>query len=210
MLEKKINSLKNVIFVKGSICLSLVLCSLWIISFLTDDYADALVKLEEVKPMIAETRLKLHEITDGNANIAEAVEKYNEIYGKTEEARCKEYQDLLFKIGELRSKYNLPDPINTTISVKPNKLNIVHNKASYIGVYDLKIEFSAYDIREGFEIYSDILSLLPQYTMIYFMDIKENSAVNLKNLSAEGTKAPLLRGKVYVRLRDVVSSKVRN
>ena len=104
MLEKKINNLKNIIFVKGSICISLILCSIWIISFLKDDYSDAIERLELVRPMIAETRIKLHEITDSNSNVSEGLEKYNQIYGKTEEARCKEYQDLLVKIADLRTK----------------------------------------------------------------------------------------------------------
>ena len=162
--------------------------------------------------MIAETRIKLHEITDSNSNVSEGLEKYNQIYGKTEEARCKEYQDLLLKIADLRTKYSLSEPIGATMSPKPNKLNISHNKASYISAYDLKIEFGAYDIGEVFEIYNDILSLLPEYSMVYFVNIKESSTITPKSISVlrVDAKPILIRGKIYIKLRDVVYTKPIN
>lgn len=209
MLEKKINNLKNIIFVKGSICISLILCSIWVISFLKDDYYDAIQRLDLVRPMIAETRIKLHEITDSNSNVSEGLEKYNQIYSKTDEARCKEYQDLLVKIADLRTKYSLSEPIGATMSGKPSKLNISHNKASYISSYDLKIEFGAYDIAEVFEIYNDILSLLPEYSMVYFVSIKESSIITPKSIPVlrVDAKPVLMRGKIYIKLRDVVYTK---
>ena len=177
---------------------------------MNDDYLDAQDRLSVVKPMISETRLKLHEITDNHANISEGLRKYNEIYGKTEEARCKEYQDLLLKIGDLRVKYNLPEPINVTMSSKPNKLNIAHNKASYISVYDLKIEFDIYEVAEAFEIYHEILSLLPEYSLIYFVNIKESTTLTLKNISLlrVDSKPALIKCKIYSKIRDVVYMKL--
>jgi len=211
MLEKKIHSLKNLIFIKASICVSLTLCSIWVISFLTNDYTDALARLDLIKPMIGETRIKLREITDSNSNVSEGIEKYHKIYGKTEEARCKEYKDLLVKIADLRAKYSLSEPISTAMSTKPNKLNTAHNKASYISIYDLKIDFGAYDIAEVFDIYNDILSLLPEYSMVYLINIKETSTITPKSISAlrVDAKPILMRGKIYIKLRDVVYTKSR-
>lgn len=205
MLEKKISSLKNIIFIKGSLCIVLVLFGLWAISFLRDEYADSQYRLDLVKPIIAETKIKLHEITGSNSDVSAGTEKYNEIYGKTEEDRCKEYNDILDKISALRSKYNLLEPISTVLS-RPSKLNISRNKASYISIYDLKIEFGAYDVAEVFEIYHDILSLLPEYNLIYLVEMKESSAINPKNMSMLrlDAKPVVMKCKIYVKIRDVV------
>ena len=210
MLEKKITSLKNIIFIKGSICIFLIICSIWIISSLKENYADATSKLEAIRPLIMETRIKLHEITDSNSNVAEGVVKYNEIYGKTEELRCKEYQDILKNIEGLRTKYNLPEPINTLISGTPSKQNTGHNKQSYISVYDLKIEFGTHDTSEAFEIYRDILTTLPQYSLVYLMDIKETATITPNNISSlrTNTKPSMIKCKLYVKVRDVVLTKV--
>ena len=206
MLEKKINSLKNIVFVKGSICFALIVCGMWLISSLHDDYDDSLQSMEEIRPMISEARLKLHEITDSNSYVSEGVMKYEEIKNNTEESKCKEYQDILFKIEDLAIKYSLPEPISAVMPPKSSKVNVGHNKASYISVYDLKIEFSAYDIGEALDIYGEILAFLPKYTMIYFSDMKEVPVPPSKSLTLNNPKAKssLIKCKLYVKMRDVV------
>lgn len=206
MLEKKISNLKNIVFINGSICAAIIVFGIWLVSSLHEDYDDSLQSMEEVRPLISEARLKLHEITDSNSYVSEGVAKYTEIKDITEESRCKEYQDILLKIDDLSVKYNLPEPISATMPSKANKVNVGHNKASYIAVHDLKIEFSAYDISEALEVYSDILSLLPQYTIIYFSDIKESPISPSKSLMLKNpnAKSSLIKCKLYVRMRDVV------
>ena len=199
MLEKKTTSLKNIIFVKGFICISLILCSIWLITFLKSDYADSILKLDGIRPLIVETRIKLHEITDSSSNIEEGIAKHKEIYNKTEEMRCKEYQDILDKIIALKGKYNLPSPINLVMSNKPTKFNTSHNKQSYISIYDLKIEFSANDTSEAYEIQQDILALLPEHSLVYLMDINEISPITSKN-----TNLSLIQCKLYVKIREIV------
>jgi hypothetical protein len=211
MLEKKISSLKNIIFIKGSLCAILIVFGLWAISFLRDEYADSQDRVDLIKPVIAETQIKLNEITGSNSDVSEGIKKYNEIYGKTEEARCKEYNDILNKIGALRSKYNLLEPVSTVLS-RPSKLNISRNKVSHISVYDLKIEFGSYDIAEVFEIYNDILSLLPEYSLVYLVEMKESSAINPQNITIlrADAKPLVMKCKIYVKIRDVVYTKIRN
>ena len=182
------------------------------IGSLKEDYSDVLSKLDAIKPLIIETRIKLHEITDSNSNVSEGVAKYNEAHGKTEEYRCKEYLDIILKIENLRAKYNLSAPISTVISRKPSKLNIAHNKESYISVYDLKIEFGSHDTAEAFEIYRDILAILPQYSLVYLMDIQETASITPSNISSLtiNTKPSLIKCKLYVKMRDIVFTKDRH
>jgi len=83
---------------------------------------------------------------------------------------------------------------------------------SHISVYDLKIEFGSYDIAEVFEIYNDILSLLPEYSLVYLVEMKESSAINPQNITIlrADAKPLVMKCKIYVKIRDVVYTKIRN
>lgn len=210
ILDKKINSLKNIIFIKGSLCVGLVGVLMFVISSLQEDYDDTLHSLALIKPAIIETKIKLHEITDSGYAVAEGVAKFNEIYNKTEEMRCKEFQEILLKIEDLRNKYALPNAVIAKMSSVPTKNNVVHNKNSYINTYDLKIDFSSYDLAEAFSIYKDILSLLPEYSIIYSLSVKETMPIhsgNIKSLRSD-LKLTMFKCKIYIRMRDVVFARV--
>lgn len=178
MLEKKINYLRNVIFSKSIILIIISALVFWYISFAKESYNDLVINVDLVKPLIQDTRMKLHEIKDSNLYITESIKTYENAISKTEEMRCKEYQDIMTQIVNLSPKYNLNKPFAIKMLPKIRKINLVHNKSSYIGVYDFHLEFSAKNMTDIFEIYNEIYNLLPQYSVIYFLDIKSEPVKN--------------------------------
>lgn len=209
MIEKKINNLKNIIFIKTIICILSIAYGFYLIFIVNDELQENRTKMEMIPVLITETKIKLNEITNNQSNVIEGIEKYNDIFNKTEEEKCKEYDEVLIKIGNLGAKHNLDIPLTTSIQNKPSRINFGHNKTSYISVYDIAIEFDASDFTKVFEIYSDILSLLPEYSIIYFTDIKEVSSTVPRRISSSelDVKPSSIRCKIGIKMRDIMLTK---
>lgn len=208
MLEKKINSLKSTIFIRGCVYSFLIILSLGACFMLREEYMESILRVNSARPMVGEMRSKLHEITGSQSVLNEGIALYNAILNLDEDDLCREYNNLLLKITELRNKYGLSAPINATLSPKSTKSNVEHNKKSYIAINDLKINFNAYDLPEAVDIFNDIISLLPKNSMVYLLEAKETT-LTPKNIVAleDNTKPFLISSRLYVKLRNVLLNK---
>ena len=93
IMEKKIHILKNILFMKSFTGLVIIGLSIWGIRILHDNYRTLSNKIDMAHHLVSETKIKLNEIKDNNININEGLKKYYEIANKTEEERCREYNN---------------------------------------------------------------------------------------------------------------------
>ncbi len=213
MLKNFIVHLKNVIFFKlvmYFLCISLLL---FLLQILNKDYQYSIRKRYNTEESLAQETLKLYSIKNSEHKILDTYLKYKDLLSISYQQSCLDRTKLIKKISSFSKKYNLNEPITTSIKqefLSNIKTSIgIEKEAIKIRNYDAKIKFATQDFITFAAIMREIYACMPDNTIILSVEVKKEDILKpniIYKLSPQ--KAPdMIFAKLTMRIREIAVNK---
>ncbi|XVN42638.1 MAG: hypothetical protein RCG15_08690 [Candidatus Rickettsia vulgarisii] len=209
MLRIFIIHLKNIIFFKLVMYFLGISSLLFLLQIFNQDYKYSIKKTYQTEELLAQETLKLYSIKNSKHKILNTYVKYKNLLSMSYKQSCLERTKVMNKITNLSKKYNLNEPITTSIkqeflsNIKP------HIGGEKYGVkirnYDLKIKFATQDFLTFGQIIREIYANMPENTIILSIEVQKEDILEpdiIYKLSTQ--KAPdMIFAKLTMRIREL-------
>lgn len=172
MIKNHVIHFKNILFFKILSCLMAIIVSFFLLSELREEIVALEVKQGQTENFLNNTISKLNYLLTFKQDIEKIETRYKNTLAQSEkniELKIKKLQD---KIERINKQYNLPIPIK--VQTRHNRIsNNIKNDDINIYYSELILEFAAKDHKELVEIIHDIVSFLPETSVVANISVRQ-------------------------------------
>ncbi|WP_375326995.1 hypothetical protein [Candidatus Tisiphia endosymbiont of Nemotelus uliginosus] len=213
MLKNFIINLKNVIFFKLVMYFLAITMLVFLLQIFNKDYSSSVNKRYGIEESLAQETLRLYSIKNSEETILNTYLKYQRLLSISYKQSCLNRAKLIKKIASFSTKYNLNEPITTSIKqefLSNLKSNIGNEKETIkIRNYDAKIKFATQDFTTFGAIMKEIYACMPENTIILSVEVKKEDVLEPNVIyKLSPTRAPdMIFAKLTMRIREIITNK---
>ncbi|MDF2964969.1 MAG: hypothetical protein K0Q51_357 [Rickettsiaceae bacterium] len=206
MLEKQINRIKNIIFLK-LVCFGLIFIILcYFLPFLAKEKEASAHSLANAQLLLNNLQSKVYHLANDKESVIQAEGFYRDLLKEQTNSACLMRLKILNSIKAFGSDYKLEPKFEVRVStpVQDNKLTQA-DQWVVVRTNDVTVNFAHKDLESFIEAAEIIYDLLPEYRSVESLEITHSNIVNFESLDkvSKGEQPKLVQGQLDYKISTI-------